>query len=107
LFQGNDGGGHLHNIVGGLGMASLYFLYITILPDDASVTARARIAFASPIGKYFNLIHDSDFDLRGIGAPFLQVCQLTYRVTITHSFYWRNLIFAIFVDSSKGVNEKL
>ena len=70
MFQGNDGGGHLHNIVGGLWMASLYFLLITILPDDAPVSARARVAFASPIGKYFNLIHDLDFDLRGIGVSF-------------------------------------
>jgi len=57
LFQGNDGGGHLHDIVGGLWMAPLYFSNVTILFDDTPVPAGARIAFASPIGEYFNFFH--------------------------------------------------
>ena len=70
MFQGNDGGGHLHNVVGGLWMAPLDFSNATILFDDAPVPAGARIAFASPVGEYFNLFHDSDSGIRaGILFP--------------------------------------
>ena len=70
MSQGDDGGGHLHNVVGGLWMAPLDFSNVTILFDDAPVPAGARIAFASPIGKYFNLFHDSDSGIRaGILFP--------------------------------------
>ena len=60
MFQGDDDGGHLHNIVGGLWMASLDFSNVTILFDDAPVPAGARIAFASPVGEYFDCFHGLD-----------------------------------------------
>ena len=51
-------------------MAPLDFLYVSFLFDAAPVPAGARIAFASPIGKYFNLFHDSDSGIRaGILFP--------------------------------------
>ena len=60
MFQGDDDGGHLHNIVGGLWMAPLDFSNVTILFDDAPVPAGARIAFASPVGEYFGCFHGLD-----------------------------------------------
>jgi hypothetical protein len=42
---------------------------MVILSEDASITAGARIAFASPIGIYFDFFHKSNSGLRGGVIP--------------------------------------
>ena len=60
MVQGDNSCCQLHNIVGRFFDGTLQFLGFSFVSNDASISSRARISPASPIGKYFNLFHERD-----------------------------------------------